>query len=316
MIIEIEKSEYVKYFPIPPHPFISEKFIDLNSHKVDQIVWLVDDSGTANMGLIAGVRNGTISSPFSAPFGGFHFKKDNIYISEIDRFVKSLEVYAITKEIKRIEIILPPFIYYGTFNSKVINSLIRNGYHNHIPELTNWIDLTVFDENFTQKNSREYYRQALRNGLQFSITADESEKKMVYDVVAENRARFGRHIFMTFDDIIATGELWPVDFFKVTTSSGTLVASAIFYRFYSEICYAVFWGDNEEGRPLRAMDLLAFNLWSHYKKLGFRYVDLGISTEGGIPNEGLLRFKESHEATSSLRYKFILDIGKGKSCLS
>ena len=82
---------------------------------------------------------------------------------------------------------------------------------------------------------------------------------------------------MTFDDIIATGELWPVDFFKVTTSSGTLVASAIFYRFYSEICYAVFWGDNEEGRPLRAMDLLAFNLWSHYKKLGFRYVDLGIS---------------------------------------
>lgn len=316
MIIEIEKSEYVKYFPIPPHPFISEKFIDLNSHKVDQIVWLVDDSGTANMGLVAGVRNGTISSPFSAPFGGFHFKKENIYISEIDRFVNSLEAYAVTKDIKRIEIILPPFIYDGTFNSKVINSLIRNGYHNHIPELTNWIDLTEFEDNFTQKNSREYYRQALRNGLQFSITADESEKKMVYDVVAKNRARFGRHIFMTFDDIIATGDLWPVDFFKVTTSSGTLVASAIFYRFYSEICYAVFWGDNEEGRPLRAMDLLAFNLWSHYKKLGFRYVDLGISTEGGIPNEGLLRFKESHEATSSLRYKFILDIGKGKSCLS
>ena len=121
---------------------------------------------------------------------------------------------------------------------------------------------------------------------------------------------------MTFDDIIATGDLWPVDFFKVTTSSGTLVASAIFYRFDSGICYAVFWGDNEEGRHLRAMDLLAFNLWSYYKKLGFRYVDLGISTERGIPNEGLLRFKESHEATSSLRYKFILDIGKGKSCLS
>jgi len=316
MLIEIEKSEYRKYFPTPPHPFISEKFIDLNSHKVDRIVWLVDDSRTANMGLIAGVRNGTISSPFSAPFGGFHFKKDNIYISEIDRFVNSLEAYAITEEIKRIEIILPPFIYDGTFNSKIINSLIRNGYHNHIPELTNWIDLTVFDENFTQKNSREYYRQALRNGLRFSITADESEKKMVYDVVAENRARFGRHIFMTFDDIIATGDLWPVDFFKVTTSSGTLVASAIFYRFDSGICYAVFWGDNEEGRQLRAMDLLAFNLWSYYKKLGFRYVDLGISTERGIPNEGLLRFKESHEATSSLRYKFILNIGREKSCLS
>lgn len=308
MLIEIEKSEYGKHFPVPPHPYISDKFIDLNRHKVDGIVRLVDDSGTAIMGLIAGVRNSTLLSPFSAPFGGFHFKKNNIYISEVDRFVKSLETYAESRDLKRIEIILPPFIYDGTFNSKVINSLTRNGYYNLIPELTNWIDLADFEDYFSHKNSREYYRQALRNGLQFSITEDESEKRMVYDLVAQNRARFGRQIFMTFDDIISTGELWPVDFFKVTTSVGTLVASAIFYRFDSGICYAVFWGDNEEGRPLRAMDLLAFNLWSYYKKLGFRYVDLGISTEGGIPNEGLLRFKESHEATSSLRYKFILDI--------
>ncbi len=316
MLIEIEKSEYGRYFPVSPHPYISDKFIDLNCHKVDKIVRLVEDSGTAIMGLIAGVRNGALLSPFSAPFGGFHFKKDNIYISEIDRFVNSLKAYAESRDLRRIEIILPPFIYYGTFNSKVISSLIRNGYHNIIPEITNWIDLTVFKDEFTQKNSREYYRQALRNGLQFCTTADESEKKMVYDLVAQNRARFGRQIFMTFDEIIATGKLWPVDFFKVTTSAGTLVASAIFYRFDSGVCYAVFWGDNEEGRPLRAMDLLAFNLWSYYKKLGFRHVDLGISTEGGIPNEGLLRFKESHEATSSLRFKFILDIVKGKSCSS
>ena len=44
------------------------------------------------MGLIAGVRNGAISSR-SQPFGGFHLK-GYIYISEIDRFVNSLEAYA------------------------------------------------------------------------------------------------------------------------------------------------------------------------------------------------------------------------------
>lgn len=110
---------------------------------------------------------------------------------------------------------------------------------------------------------------------------------------------------MTFEDILNMGSLWPVDYFKVLSEDGALVASAIFYRSHPDICYAVFWGDNEEGRPLRAMDYLAFELWSYYKALGYKYIDLGISTENGNPNEGLLRFKESHESASSLRYRFV-----------
>jgi hypothetical protein len=46
----------------------------------------------------------------------------------------------------------------------------------------------------------------------------------------------------------------------------------------------------------------------YYKNLGFKYIDLGISSESGIPNEGLMRFKESHEAVSSLRFRFRLDL--------
>jgi lysylphosphatidylglycerol synthetase-like protein (DUF2156 family) len=109
---------------------------------------------------------------------------------------------------------------------------------------------------------------------------------------------------MTFQDIINTSELWPVDFFRVDDSKGEIVASAIFYRAHPIISYAVFWGDNEIGRPLRAMDFLSFNLWKYYKKLGYPYIDLGTSTESGIPNNGLLRFKETHECFSSLRYSF------------
>ncbi len=115
---------------------------------------------------------------------------------------------------------------------------------------------------------------------------------------------------MTLDDILSTGELWPVDFFKVQAADKQIVAAAIFYRNYPGICYAVFWGDNEEGRPLRAMDFLVLKLFTHYKEAGYKYMDLGISTETGIPNEGLLRFKESHESVSSLRYRFVLELTK------
>jgi len=304
MLIEVNSNTYHEHFPADPHQFISRPFIELNSGKAERIVRLIDDSGKAVIGLVAGINNGELQSPFSAPFGGFHFLKENIYISEIDRFLAYLQEYVASQELKGVEIILPPDIYHSTFNAKTISSLIRRGFQLKTPEITNWVNLLQFKGAFSQKNSREYYRQAIRNGLFFDQITETKQKMEAYDLICQNRAKFDRHIFMTFKDIENTSTLWPVDFFKVSTNDNRIAASAIFYRNHSDICYAVFWGDNEEGRLLRAMDFLLLNLWNYYKNMGFKYVDLGISTEEGHPNEGLLRFKESHEAESSLRYKF------------
>jgi hypothetical protein len=309
MLIEVDSRTYKQYFPTNPHVFISEQFIELNKSKVEGIVRLIENCQKPSLGLIAGIRDGVLFSPFSAPFGGFHFLKQNIYISEIDNFINSLKGYIAERGFKKIELVLPPDIYHSTFNAKTINSLIRNQFECSIPEITNWIDLRQFNGSFTQRNSREYYQQAVRKGLIFSIVNDDGEKSDVFELILKNRERFGRPIYMSLKDIYETGKFSTVDYFKVNTLDGKLVASAIFYQNHPDICFAVFWGDNEDGRPARAMDYLAFNLWTYYKNLGYKYMDLGISTEAGIPNEGLLRFKETHEASSSLRYKFFWQIG-------
>jgi hypothetical protein len=304
MLVEIDSRTYRVYFAENPHPFISEPFIELNKGKTEKIIRLVSDKQKPEIGFIAGLRNGILLSPFSAPFGGFHFRNEKVYISEIDNFLCELKEYIVTQGLKGIEIVLPPDIYHSTFNAKTINSLYRNGFSPAIPEITGWVNLQKFDGEFSQKNSREYYRQALRNKLSFCEVSVEEEKREAFDLICENRAKFGRPIFMTFKDIIDTSSLWPVDFFKVFSEDHTLLASAIFYRNHPDICYAVFWGDNETGRPLRAMDYMAYHLWTYYKRLEFKYIDVGISTEAGNPNEGLLRFKETHESVSSLRFKF------------
>jgi hypothetical protein len=305
MLIETEAAEYKTFFPDSPHPFISEGFMSLNSKKVERVIRLLYEVDKPQIGLIAGVKNQMMLSPFSAPFGGFHFKNENVYVSVIDKFINSVKKYIATHSYKGIELVLPPDIYNMSFNAKVVNSLIRQGFGQVVPEITNWIDLSQFTGSFKQKNSREYYRQALRNGLDFCPAEDIQEKLMIYTLIAKNRARMGRPIYMTFDDILETGKLWKTDFFKVSDPNGSIIASAIFYRFLPEIGYAVFWGDSEQGRPLRAMDFLVHNLWNFYKDLGYRFLDMGISTESGLPNEGLLRFKESHDIVSSLRYRFI-----------
>ena len=300
----IDANDYKKLFPTDPNPFISEGFISINSNKVDRIVRLVQDVDKVQLGLVAGIKDDVLLSPFSAPFGGFHYKGESIYTSVIESFVSDLQSFAINSGLKEIRITLPPDIYNNRNNAKLTNVLMRNGFQIPIPDITNHIDLKRFKNVFTHNSSRTYYNQALNKGLGFAETKQESDKKTIYDLIVENRIRMGRPIHMSFEDVVKTANFFPTDFFKIVNADQEIIAGAMMYRFHKEIVYALLWGDDLKGRSDRAMDFLVFNLWSHYKAAGFHYIDLGISTVEGIPNEGLLRFKETHECQSSLRFHF------------
>lgn len=306
MLIEVDAKTFEQYFNNEVNPFISKAFIELNKAKVEKVVRLIEDTDKPEIGLIAGVNNNMLLSPFSAPFGGFHFKKENIYSNKIDAFIFLLKEYISSNNYTEFRITIPPDIYHQTFNAKCINALNRAGFLPKTPEITSWVDLSGVEDNYSQKNSREYYRQAQRNHLIFEQIFSESDKIKAYQLIYENRAKFGRPIYMELDNLKQMEALWPVDYFKVTTQEQEMLAAAIFYRWKQEMVYAVFWGDNEQGRPLRAMDYLILNLWQFYKLHKYKYIDLGISTEDGIPNPGLLRFKETHEAVSSVRHRFVL----------
>lgn len=309
MLIEISAQDYKKHFCSDPHPFISEQFLELNSWKVDRLVRLIPDNNKSSLGLVAGIKDKTLLAPFSAPFGGFHYRSENIYMSEIEQFIEQLKEYAKIEGLKKIFLSLPPLIYQKSFNSKAVNALIRLGYEMLVPDITCWVDLSQYNGRFSYKMSRNNYNTAVRNNLTFHVLTNVEDKKTAYEIICQNRLQFSRNINMTFDEVMKTNELWPIDFFAIKNSEGKMVASAIFYQFPEKVAYGVFWGDNVIGRTLKSMDFLSFNLWSHYKSLDYQYIDTSSSTEFGIPNETLLRFKEIHECRSSLRFNFSLKIG-------
>jgi len=303
-LIDVDAKEFNYFFPNDSNPFVSEKFISLNAHKVYRIVRLVQDSNKVQLGLIAGIKGNKLLAPFSAPFGGFHHKGESIYTSVIESFISDLQSFAINSGIAEIRLALPPDMYSNRINAKLTNVLLRKGFQTQLPDITNYIDLNRFKNVYTHNSSRTYYNQALNKGLTFAETTLVSEQKAIYDLIVENRIRMGRPIHMSFEDVLSATTIFPTDFFKVVNVDQEIIAGAIMYRFHKEIVYALLWGDSLNGRSDRAMDFLVFNLWSHYKAAGFNVIDLGISTVEGIPNEGLLRFKETHECQSSLRFTF------------
>lgn len=304
MLVEVLDKAYRQQFPSSPHPYISEPFINQVKCKIDRVVRLMEESEKVSLGLIAGIKEGVLLSPFSAPFGGFHFRHDNILTAEIDQFIQHLTDYASSLNIKIMKLILPPDIYHQSFNSKMSNALLRNGFSTEIPEITNWIDLKQFSGEFSCRNARQNFKVSLRCKLSFHLAQDINEKEIAYQVVKDNRVKLGRSIYMNFNDLLRINELWPVDFFLVKDKNEQPVAAAVFYRGHEKIVQGIFWGDTEHGRCCRAMDFLAWNLWNHYKELDYNCIDLGISSVCGMPNNGLIRFKEDHDCTSALRLSF------------
>ena len=86
MLIDISEKDYKNYFAQDPNPFVSEGFINLTKQKVDKVVRLVDSGKDVCIGLVAGLKGSTLLAPFSAPFGGFHYKYEAIFY-ECDEFI-------------------------------------------------------------------------------------------------------------------------------------------------------------------------------------------------------------------------------------
>jgi len=304
MLIDVSKDIYRKYFTEDPHPFITEEFIKLVEHKTDKVVRLIEPDDKAILGLIAGVKNNVLSSPFSAPFGGLHFTNENIFYEEIFHFLTHLKEYAMNQNLTKIVITLPPNIYNTSLNAKLVNAFVRLDYTMHLPDIVNIVKLSDFNISNVKKIVKRKLKAAIKNNLTFIHITDEKKMAESYDVILNNRTMLGRDIYMSFADLMDVNKILPVDFFLVKNPDHENLGAAIFYRGHKNIVQAIFLGDIIPRKPFPTMDFLFVNLFSFYKNLGFDFIDLGLSSKDGIPNDGLIRFKEVHNSISSLRFTF------------
>ncbi len=76
-IEEISGDEYHDIFKRHDHIYNSVAFNILNEYKCEKVAYLLFHENKSKLGLIAGITNKEIASPFSAPFGGFSTKLSN-----------------------------------------------------------------------------------------------------------------------------------------------------------------------------------------------------------------------------------------------
>ncbi len=295
-IIEVEAKEFENVILDSYHVFGQGYFAELNKEKAESVHWLLFKDGKYKLGITIGVRDKSLFSPFSAPFGGFIFLRDDIKINFIDDAILALLVWAKKHNFKSINFTLPSDIYHPSFIAKQANCLFRNGFVIKKVDLNYSFDLKNFNDNYTQNiwyNARKNLKKAFKNELYFVKSTTFEEKKTAYEVIQKNRQIRGFPLRLTWREMEATSAIIPTDFFLVLNAVKSPMAAAIIFHISAKIVQVVYWGDIPEFNNLKTMNFLSYKVFEYYKNSVVEIVDIGPSTENSAPNYGLCEFKES-----------------------
>jgi len=292
---EVKSKEFEQIINQPFHVFNSAEFTLINQSKCDKALYLLYKDTKCRLGITFGVKDGILCSPFSAPFGGISFLKQDVQIAVIEKAIQALEFFAKEKSMRGIHLILPPFFYNETFLAKQINVLYRLDYKNSNMDLDFYIPLQT-DKSYEESlwyNAKKNLRISKQQCFEvINCNNNESERRKVYEIIKENRKNKGKPMNMSWEDIQNTVSVIPTDFFLLKQGIEA-IAGSIVYKVSDGIQYVPFWGDLPGYTQKKPMNFLSNYIAEYYQQTGVRYLHIGIASENSIPNYGLCEFKES-----------------------
>jgi len=304
-ILEVTPEAFDAAFPYPNHIFNTGAFSKLNEPRFDKVHYLLFKDSKIRLGIILGLRDGILLSPFSATFGGFELVSHDVKLYQIDAAIQSLFDWAKFRNYRAIRLIPPPFFYKEDFLAKATNCLYRAGFETKNIELNYHFETDKLNDSYEQDiwyNARKNLKRANSYGLVFE-ELDKSQGKLAYDIIAQNRAERGFPLRMTWEQLVTTNSVIPMDFFLVKNATDT-IGAAIVYHIAPGIVRVIYWGDLPQFSEYKTMNFLSYKLFSYYKEQGIRMIDIGHSTVDSVPNNGLCEFKESIGCSIGLLYEF------------
>lgn len=307
-VVEADAKLFGEIIAAPYFAFGSAEFATLNRDKAEEVYYLLFTDSKYRLGMTLGKRGHALKSPFSAPFGGFVYLREDVKIYQIEAAVDALLQWVAQKGFKELQITLPPPLYAPDFLAKQLNVLFRKQFSIQQVDLNYTFASATLDEHYLQKtwrNARKNLKKALAQDLSFIQCKTEAEKQKAYEIIQQNREQRGFPLRMSWDQVLETTKVIPADFFRVETAEGTAIAAALVFKVAADVVQVIYWGDLPNYSELKTMNFLSYKLFGFYKEKGIRVIDIGPSTEDSVPNHGLCEFKESIGCNIQPKYSLI-----------
>lgn len=306
-LLELNSKDYNQYFPKTHQVFNSVVFNELNASKVDSVRYFVFKDSKVRLGICFGQKDNLLKTPFSAPFGGFSYNTDDHKFQTVEEAIALVLDFA-KKNNLELKITLPPDFYGSTIINETISTLFRSDFS------LNYVDMNyqfyvkdfVNYEQKLNKETRKNLSKAMQSDFNFIKleSSNEEDVARAYAVIKANREWRGFPLHMSLHAVLDTIKIIPADFFVLTVDGQDAAAAQVFHVSDS-IVQVIYWGDAPGFYDKKVMNLLSYKVFEHYAKEGkIEIIDIGPSSEFGVPNHGLCEFKENIGCKTALKYTF------------
>jgi hypothetical protein len=250
-----------------------------------------------------------------ASYGGFVLHRD-CGIEDAYALVAHLKEYAIREKFEGIEMRLAENIFNIKPADELEFALINNGFTVKSFELSSAISLMEFrrssdigaeiERRFTD-GGRRALRKARKNSVEVIQAQSEKEFADFWNILAENLKKHSATPTHSLEEILRLKNFYPerIQLFYAKYQNRMIAGMVVFVCNTSAV-HTMYFGSDKDFQSVRPLNIVMFDVLNKITRLGFNYLNLGISTENGgeIINWGLFRFKENFDAGGSIRKSF------------
>jgi hypothetical protein len=305
---EVSMGEYKKFSSATEIVFNQAEFLEINRERADDIKYLVIyKDNSPRFRVCFGIKTDGAYCPFSAPFSYITPIKSGLGIRSYEEAVCALDEYFLGNKIAKATMTFPPDFYDKNNVDTWVQVMLGKDWKIDAVDISFAFCLGKIRgcyEDILARNARKNLHIAMKSHLKLRECVDSDEKRTAYAIIKENRKSKGYPLRMSQEQVMKTIEVVPARMFIVSDEElNHDLAAALVYDVTDKIAQVVYWGDIPGHPEKKVINFLAYELIRIYGERGFEYLDIGPSTENGIPNYGLCDFKDGIGCDRSMKFR-------------
>lgn len=234
-------------------------------------------------------------SPFRATFGGIEYS-DNLPEKELSIFFNGVMKHPKVSQLSRLTITEKPNFYDShTINwqsEKVIDT------NQHL-----LVNTSSFINRIVPAEKRRL-KKCINHGFSFEEIKN-PDFDSAYQFVKINRERKGRPTTMNAQTLASVFEQMPNDYKLFVVKDGQkVIAMTILVKLNEDAQYIFLPADDASYHTFSPSVMLFNGVYAYCQQSNAKVIDFGISSEAGVLNEGLFRFKKNLGCVASEKITF------------
>ncbi|MCY7352720.1 MAG: GNAT family N-acetyltransferase [Cytophagaceae bacterium] len=242
-------------------------------------------------------------SPLRATFGGVEFA-ENVPSDALLTVFTAAEHWAIEQKLTAIRLTQWPNAYAPGPADRLHQLLIERNYNVLFTEQNQHLSLNKPFEAGLHESARRRLVKAQRAGFTFQRWPT-PDWAFVHAYVLAARQRKGHPMTLSASQLAQLSVDFPDEVQVFTVRDGEAIAAlGVTVRVNARILYHFYPADAADYQAFSPAVLLTKGLYDWGRARGIQLLDLGISSVRGVPNEGLIRFKQNLGAQVSEKWSF------------